>query len=69
MTTAWELRLKLCESANQRISILEAIADDEDANPKHRILAIAVLLSHGSGIPQVQATDYGVSMFGSPSKQ
>ena len=67
-TTSWELRLRLCESANQRISILEAIADDEDANPKHRILAIAVLLSHGAGVPQAQVAEYG-GLFGSPSKQ
>ena len=68
MTTAWELRLKLCESANKRISILESIADDTEANPKVRVVAIAVLLSHGVGIPQAQVVEYG-GLFGSPSKQ
>ena len=47
----------------------EAVADGEDPKPEHRSLAVAGRLADGSGIPQVQGTDYGGSMFGSPSKQ
>ena len=67
MISTWELRTQLCESAAKRLQILEGIIDDENTAPKVRVLAIAVLLNHG--VPQVQVADYGVSMFGSPSKQ
>ncbi len=69
MTSPWELRTRLCESAAKRISVLESIADDENANPKHRILAIAVLLSHGAGVPQVVEQTGYATLFGTPSKQ
>lgn len=68
MTQAWELRNRLCESAAKRLPILEKIADDENANPKVRVVAIAMLLQHGLGVPQVQTTDYA-GLFGKASKQ
>ena len=69
MTTAWELRLKLCESANKRISILESIADNTEANPKVRVVAIAVLLSYGLGVAQGIDQPGVATLFGTPSKQ
>ena len=67
--TPWELRLKLCESANQRLSILEGIIDDRDVNPKVRVLAIAVLLNHGTGVPHVVEQTGYAGLFNTASKQ
>ena len=68
MISTWELHTQLCESAAKRLQVLEGIIDDENTAPKVRVLAIAVLLNHGAGVPQVQVADYG-GLFGTPSKQ
>ena len=69
MISAWELRNKLRESAAKRISVLEAIIDDENANPKVRVVALAVMLSHGFGIPQVAEETAPPVKFGAEMKQ
>lgn len=69
MISTWELRTQLCESANKRISILEAIADDKAASPKVRIVAIAVLLSYGLGLPQNIEQTGVATLFNTAPKQ
>ncbi len=68
-TISWELRNRLLESANKRLSILEAIIDDESVKPKIRVLAVAVLLNHGAGVPQVVEQTGYASLFNAASKQ